>query len=266
MKRRIASALSLVTAVVLAAASAHAASPVLERVTKKGQLRVGMSGEQMPLNGLDASGKFIGLEPELAEHLAEAMNVELEIVKIPFPGLLPALQRGEVDLVMSGLTITPQRNIEFAFAGPYFVSGKSILTLSRELAMVADESDLDRKGLRLVALESSTSAAFVKTKLPKVKLVTTPSVTRGVQMVREAKVDAMVADMPTCVYAVLQDPSLATLAIPLTVEPIGIAVPGNDPLLVNLLDNYLEALSAAGELEELNRKWLRGGARSGAIR
>ena len=85
-------------------------------------------------------------------------------------------------------------------------------------------------------------------------------------MVREAKADAMVADMPTCVYAVLQDPSLATLLIPLTVEPIGIAAPGNDPLLVNLLDNYLEALSAAGELEELNRKWPRTGARSGSIR
>ena len=266
MKRRIASVLSLAIAVTLAATSVDAASPVLERVTKKGQLRVGMSGEQMPLNGLDASGKFIGLEPELAEHLAEAMNVELEIVKISFPELLPALQRGEVDLVMSGLTITPQRNIEFAFAGPYFVSGKSILTRSRELAAVADESDLDRKELRLVALESSTSAAFVKAKMPKAKLVTTPSVKQGIRMVREAKVDAMVADMPLCVYAVLQDPSLATLVIPLTVEPIGIAAPGNDPLLVNLLDNYLEALSAAGELEELNRKWLRGGARSGSIR
>ena len=131
---------------------------------------------------------------------------------------------------------------------------------------MADESDLDREGLRFVALESSTSAAFVKKKLPKAKLVTTPSVKQGISMVREAKVDAMVADMPTCVYAVLQDPSLATLVIPLTVEPIGIAAPGNDPLLVNLLDNYLEALSAAGELEELNRKWLRGGARPGSIR
>ena len=266
MKSRVASVLSLMVAAALAAVSAQGASPVLERVTKKGQLRVAMSGEQMPLNGTDASGNFIGLEPELARHLADAMNVKLEIVKIPFPELLPALQRGEVDLVMSGLTITPQRNIEFAFAGPYFVSGKSILTRSRELATVADASHLDREGLRFVALERSTSAAFVKKKLPKATLVTTPSVKQGIRMVREGKVDAMVADMPMCVYAVLEDPSLATLVIPLTVEPIGIAAPGNDPLLVNLLDNYLEALSATGELEALNRKWLRGAARAGSIR
>lgn len=234
-----------------------AASPVLERVIARGELRVGMSGDQMPLNGIDKNGQAGGLEPELAAKLAETMGVSLRIVRMAFPELLPALKKGTLDMVMSGLTITPQRNLEFAFAGPYFVSGKSILTRSRDLATAEDETLADRENLRLVALKSSTSAEFAKQHMPRAKLVLTDDVRKGVAMVREGKVDAMVADMPFCVVAVLRYPELATRTIPLTLEPIGIAVSGNDPLLVNLLENYLETISASGELEELNRKWLR---------
>lgn len=234
-----------------------AASPVLEGVIARGELRVGMAGDQMPLNGIDKNGRPGGFEPELAEKLAETMGVSLRIVRIPFPELLPALKKGELDMVMSGLTITPQRNLEFAFAGPYFISGKSLLTRSRELAIAEDETLAENEKLRLVALKSSTSADFAKKRMPRAQLVLTDDVRKGVAMVREGKVDAMVADMPFCVVAVLRHPELATRTIPLTLEPIGIAVPGNDPLLVNLLENYLETISASGELEALNRKWLR---------
>jgi len=248
---------ALVMGLIAAVPGAKADSSVLERVVSRGELRVGMSGEQMPLNGFDKAGKPAGLEPELAGKLAEAMGVSLRLLRIPFPELLPALRQGKIDMVMSGLTITPQRNIEFAFVGPYFISGKSILTRSKELAVAEDETALDREGLRVVALQSSTSAAFVKSHLPHVKLLLTNEMEKGIAMVREGKADALVADMPVCLFAVLRYPELATMTLPMTIEPIGIAVPGNDPLLVNLLENYLEAIGATGELEALNRKWLR---------
>jgi ABC-type amino acid transport substrate-binding protein len=58
------------------------------------------------------------------------------LVVKPFASLLPALQRGEVDLVISGVTITPERNARVAFAGPYFISGKSLLFKSRKITGV----------------------------------------------------------------------------------------------------------------------------------
>ena len=117
-------------ALALPAAAAEDRSPVLAQIVKSGKIRVGMSGDQAPLNVKSKSGEIIGLEADLANLLASSMQVDLEIVQKPFAQLLPALEKGEVDLVMSGLTITPERNLRVAFVGPYFVSGKSILTKS----------------------------------------------------------------------------------------------------------------------------------------
>jgi ABC-type amino acid transport substrate-binding protein len=79
----------------------------------------------------------------------------------------------------------------------------------------------------------------------------------GVAMVKEGKVDALVADMPVCVLSVLRypDAGLITLERPLTVEPVGIAVSRNDPQFFNLVDNYLRAYEKTGILGKIRAKW-----------
>jgi polar amino acid transport system substrate-binding protein len=244
------------------AAGDDAASPVLSRIVKSGELRVGMSGSQPPLNVKSRSGELIGLEVDLATLLADAMGAEAKLVTKPFAELLGALAKGEVDLVMSGMTITPQRNLQAAFVGPYFVSGKSILTKSETLAKVDEATDIDDPSVSLAALESSTSQRFVELLVPKAKLVTVKDYDEGVKLVLDDKADALVADYPICLLSVLRhsDKGLATLVAPLTIEPIGIAMPANDPLLVNLLQNYLNALEGTGVLEALRARWFEDGS------
>jgi polar amino acid transport system substrate-binding protein len=243
-------------------AGAESSSPVLSRIVKSGVLRVGMSGDQPPLNVRSRSGEIIGLEPDLAAVLAEAMQVELKIVPKPFPQLLGALEAGEVDVVMSQMTITPERNLRVAFVGPYFISGKSILTKSKTLAAADEAGDIDEAGVSLTALEGSTSQKFVEMLIPKAKLITTNDYKQGVDLVIKGKVDALVADYPICVISVLRHPEseLATLLTPLTIEPIGIALPADDPLLINLVENYLKALEATGVLEALRARWFEDGS------
>jgi len=239
------------------AAGDETASPVLSRIVKSGELRVGMSGNQPPLNAKSRSGELIGLEVDLAMLLANSMGVTAKLVTKPFSELLGALKGGEVDVVMSGMTITPERNLEAAFVGPYFVSGKSILTKSAKLAAIDETSAIDDSSVSLAALKSSTSQRFVELVVPKAALVTVEDYDEGVKLVMADKVDALVADYPICVLSVLRHPDkgLATLVSPLTIEPIGIALPANDALLVNLVQNYLTALQGTGVLEALRARW-----------
>ncbi|MDJ0851891.1 MAG: transporter substrate-binding domain-containing protein [Myxococcota bacterium] len=243
-------------------AGALAASPVLERVVKTGKLRVGMSGDQAPLNMKNKAGKVIGMEADLAVLLAGSMNVELEIVTKPFPELLDAVQKGEVDMVMSGMTITPERNLKVAFVGPYFVSGKSVLTKSQKLASITEATPINDPSVSLAALGNSTSEKFVQTVTPKAKLVKVAEYEAGVKKVLDDEVDGLVADYPICVLSVLRYPDrgLATLVTPLTIEPIGIALPAEDSLLLNLVTNYLSALQATGVLEALRSRWFDDGS------
>ena len=236
-------------------------SPVLSRIVESGTFRVGMSGTQPPFTVISKTGDLIGYEVDLANILANAMGVKVEFVQKPFGELLSALEKGEIDAIMSGMTMTPKRNLKAAFVGPYIVSGKSILTKSSTLAALNEAEDIDRSSITVVALKGSTSEKFVKKVLEKTTYVGVDDYDAGVQMVIDGKADALVADYPICALSQMRfpDAGLATLSEPMTIEPIGIALAPGDALLVNMVTNYLGTLQGLGLLDALEEKWFEDG-------
>jgi polar amino acid transport system substrate-binding protein len=260
--KRLLSAVGALALTVMAVGNAYAGSPVLDGILERGEIRVGMSGNQPPFNTRSRTGGLIGLEVDLARQLSTAMGVKLKIVDKPFGDLLKTLEKGEVDIVMSGVGITAARSAKFAFAGPYMMSGKSVLTKSSTLAAATDADDINQASFSFAALENSTSQEFVEKNLPNGRLVKIKDYDEGVKKVIDGEVDALVADMPICVLSVLRypDAGLTTLKKPMTVEPVGIVVPASDPQLLTLLDNYLEALEGMGYMAELRKVWLQDGS------
>jgi polar amino acid transport system substrate-binding protein len=187
------------------------------------------------------------------------MGVNLRLAAMPFSQLLPALEAGEVDMILSGMTMTAKRNLKAAFVGPYFVSGKAFLARTRNLLSVEDASEINSPETTLAVLDGSTSQEFVEEVIPKANLVATEDYDEAVDMVIQGKVDALVADYPICVISVFRymNKELASLIAPLTYEPIGVALPAKDPLLANWVQNFLNAVEATGELEELNDRWFK---------
>ena len=232
-------------------------SPVLKRILQRGELIVGTSGNQPPFNMTTKKGEIIGLEADLAKQMAGSMDVQLRLTAMPFSELLPALEAGKLDLIMSGMTITPKRNLKAAFVGPYFISGKGVLTKDETLASITDTSEMDSPDITLAALRGSTSQLFVERNIPKAKLILTKNYDDAVDMVIQDKVDAFVADYPICAVSVLRypDKGLISLAAPLTYEGIGIAMPPNDPLLINWVENFLDLLEGTGLLEKMRIRW-----------
>lgn len=242
--------------------SATWAGDTLARINKTETLRVGMTGTQPPFNFRSKDGELMGMDVDLARLLSGAMGVTLEIVPIPFTGLLDALEAGEVDIVMSGVTATLQRNLRVAFVGPYYVSGKSLLTKSSTLAAIQQTDEINQKTLRIATLRGSTGESFVKQVAPKAKLEAVLNYDDGIKQLMDGDVDMFLADGPIIHLTALRypDAGLAQLSKPLTVEPIGIALPPDDPLLLNLVENYLDAVVSTGGLEALHKKWFESGA------
>jgi polar amino acid transport system substrate-binding protein len=232
-------------------------SPVLDRILARGELVVGTAGSMPPLNMTTRDGRIIGLEPDLAEYLALSMGVELRLEKSQFSELLDALANGKVDMVISAMTITPERNLRFAFAGPYFVSGKCVLTKIDALASTESASDINRADLTITALKGSTSEAFVEAMIPAARLDPAPDYDVGVSRVLTGKADAMVADYPICLVTHARNPNsgLVSVITRLTYEPLGIALPASDPLLLNFVDNLLQGLAITGRLDQLQEQW-----------
>ena len=234
------------------------ATPVIDRIQKSGMLTVGMTGNMPPLNMTSKEGELMGHEVDLARAMAKAMGVKAKLETMPFAELLPALEAGKIDMILSNMTITPGRNLKVAFVGPYFTSGKAFMTKVKTIAQADETADIDAKNTKLVALKGSTSQAFVETALPEAQLVTAKDYDEAVKMVLDDKVHAMVADYPIAVVSVFRYPDQGLLSVvtTLTYEPIGVGVPAGDPLLVNWVENFLAIAESTGLLEELNKRWL----------
>jgi polar amino acid transport system substrate-binding protein len=237
--------------------AAASASPVIDRILQRGELTVGMAGNMPPLNMTTKEGELIGYEVDLAGAMAKAMGVRVKLAVIPFAELLPALQSGKIDLILSNMTITPGRNLKVAFVGPYFTSGKAFLTKIKTIALADEAADIDAKNTKLVALKGSTSQSFVEKAIPDATLVTVNDYDEAVKMVLEDKVHAMVADYPICVVSVFRHPEQGLLSVvtTLTYEPIGVGVPAGDPLLVNWVENFMGIAEETGLLQKFKEKW-----------
>ncbi len=251
----------------LACAQLASAGETLQRIIDFKVLKVGMSADQPPMTALNKQGGVMGYDVDLARAMARAMRVQLDIKVIPFGSLLEALEKGEVDMVISNISITPERTESAYFVGPYMMAGKSILTRNSVLAEAKDSGALNRDDLKLAALKNSTSATFVRENLPDAQLIEVASNDDGVSGLIKGDFDAMLADMATCKLAVLRHPDagLVTLKEPLTIEPVGIAISGDDPQFKNLVDNYLEAYAKTGILGKLREKWFEQGDWVGAL-
>lgn len=234
---------------------------VLSTILKKGELRVGTTGNQPPFSMKAKNGELIGYEVDLAKALAKNMGVKLKLVEMPFSDLLGALKTGKVDAVMSGMTMTPERNLEVLFAGPYILSGKAILTKSKLIEEISAATATTEKKYRIVTLKGSTSVEFVKNYMPKHELILVDNYNDGVTMVLSDKADALVADKPICVITLMknQGKDLVTSDKPLTIEPIGMALPSDDPQFLNLVENYIASLQLSGTLPLLEKMWFQDG-------
>ena len=234
----------------------------LESIIKKGEIRIGTSGFQPPYSVKSKDGTLMGYEIELAGIIAQAMNVKLKLVEKPFDQLLSALGKGEIDAVMSGLTITPERNLKASFVGPYLVTGRSVLAKAKRIAQLDEIAEINRPAIRVVALKGSVSQRFVEKITSKVNFIGVHDYESGVQMVLDDKADLMVADHSICMLSILRHPDsgLATLESPLTIEPVGMALPPDAFLMHNMIDNYLKALEIRGVLDDLGNKWFKDGS------
>jgi polar amino acid transport system substrate-binding protein len=249
-------------ALMAVAADAAGSAPVLDRIMSKKELVVGTAASMPPLNMTLKDGQIAGMEIDLARYIANSLEVKLTLKAMPFNELLPALESGRVDMVISAMTITAARNSKFAFAGPYFASGKSLLLKRQNAETMNEVARINDPERILVALKGSTSQLFAEKVFPKAKLVLTDNYDQAVTLIRENKAHALVADQPICQVSVFRypDADLAALKNTLSYEAFGIAIPANDFLFLNLLQNFITGLENSGEMRNLVDRWFKDGA------
>ena len=99
---------------------------VIESITKRGKMKVGMS-TFVPWAMRDKKGELIGFEIDGAKKVAADLGVEIEFVPTAWSGIIPALIAGNFDVIIGGMSVTPKRNLTINFTAPYAHSGMGVV-------------------------------------------------------------------------------------------------------------------------------------------
>ncbi len=241
---------------------AHANTiPAPSKLVSPGTLTVGSDASYPPQEYIDASGKAVGMDIDIAEEIASRMGLTLKVVNFKFDDIIPALNAGQFDIVISAMTITDERQKVVDFV-PYFEAGQAVLVAKGNPKGIKTLDDLSGK---TAAVQQGTTEEqtlkdlndkFSKDGKPKVNVLTYPTDTDAVDQLRVGRADAVLQDSPVAAYYAKLNPNLFEVAIPsFDSAPEGIAVAKNNRPMFDAVSKAIEAMKSDGTLDAIKAKW-----------
>jgi len=245
---------------VLAADIDLAKKSTLETILKRGELRVGFESGYMPFEMTDKKGDFVGFDIDMAKEMAKAMGVKFVPLNTAWDGIIPALTTNKFDIIMSGMTITQERNLKINFADPYIIVGQTILLAKKHEDTVKSYKDLNDPKFIVTSKLGTTGEQAVKRLMPRANYKSFETEPEAALEVVNGKADAFVYDLPYCVVFNAQQGKgkLVFLDQPFTFEPLAWAINKGDPDFLNWLNNFLRQVKNDGRYDRIYNKWIVG--------
>jgi polar amino acid transport system substrate-binding protein len=231
----------------------------VEQILKSGELRVGFEAGYMPFEMTDKRGNFVGFDIDVAKEMAKAMKVKFTPVNTAWDGIIPALMTDKFDIIMSGMTITQERNLKVNFAEPYIIVGQTILIDKKYGGTVKSYKDLNDSQYIVTSKLGTTGEQAVKRMIPRATYKSFETETEAALEVVNGKAAAFVYDLPYNVVFMAQQgkDKLIFLDEPFTFEPLAWAVNRGDPDFLNWLNNFLRQIKNDGRYEQIYNKWIK---------
>ena len=199
-----------------------------------------------------STNAITGFDVELIEAIGRQAGHPIQLLALPFDGIIPALQSRSIDAAISSITITADRARAIDFSRPYFEAGEAIVV--RDGA--PDFTSLDQLKGRRIAVQIGTTGAIAASKVPDAQVSNFDSTPLALQELVNGNADAVISDVPAILYAMRQA-NLHGLHLSgehLSTEYYGIALPVNSPLQAPI-NRALGKLISSGRYAALYRKW-----------
>jgi polar amino acid transport system substrate-binding protein len=222
-------------------------------------LRIGMAPNYPPL-AFKQNGQLKGIEVDFAKRLGGALNRKIEIVQLDWEKLGPALEKKQVDMVMSGTSITEERKQKVNFTEPYLTVGQMVIVRAADYPELRDPKAMDRPKSRVGYVSRTTGEQWARAHLKKAKLHGYTNTDEGVAALENQQNEFFIQYAPA-VWRVTggimnEHPKLKGLYKPLTTEQLAWAVPKDNPELLAQLNKVLEQWKKDGTLDDVIDDWI----------
>jgi polar amino acid transport system substrate-binding protein len=226
----------------------------IERIKERGALIWGSDAEGgAPYVFPDPKdpSKLIGFEVDIAQAIAKALGVDARQAQNAWDSLIPALERGDFDIAMNGIEITPQRKDKVLFSHPYYVYTEQ-LVVRKEEKSINDIRDLEGKK---VGTLSGTTAQDILNGIGGVDVKIYSGQVEPYEDLALGRIEAVLMDLPIAAYYAKPNPKLRYQGQPLGEGFYGIAIRKDDKELKEAMDEILRKLLKSGDLKRIYEKW-----------
>ena len=231
-------------------------SDLLEEIKSRRILRVGINPDSKPFGYIDANGNYVGYDVDLAKYIAQSIINNPNAVKIipvtPSNRLLKA-STGEVDIVISTVTITPFREEVISFSIPYDVAGQAVLVKSN--SSITSLSDLS--GQKVGIVFGTTAEKNIRNLVPNANLLGFRNYNEAYNALKSGRINAITSDDTILSRFAINDSSVKLLPKRYSREPYGIAFKKSNSTIKfkESLDFTIKDLQRKNVIHRLRKKW-----------
>lgn len=243
-----------------AASGSESATPTIDAIQKKGEIVMLTNAQFPPFEFLGDDGSVQGVDPEIAQAVADKIGVKLKIVDMDFDGIIDALNAGKGDFAAAGMTITEERLKSVDFSDEYVTSSQMVVVPAGS-GLTADDAALSGKN---IAVQEGTTGDWyasgdTETTGSEIKDANVLKFKSGVEagmMLAQGKADAMIIDQkPAEAIVEAQAGKLELLPEKLTDEHYAFAIQKGQEDLQAVINEVL-AEYTDGKVDDLITKYM----------
>lgn len=252
----VAAAAALLLAVGLAGCSGGGESTESDGGSADKTLAVAMELAYPPFETRDEAGDAYGISPAFMQRFADEYGYDLVIENTAFDGLIPALQTGKADAVMSSITITDEREAEVDFTDPYAVAQLAILANAQ--SGIGSIDDLNQPDKTVAVKTGSTGDVYATSHLTNAQIVRLADESACVTEVVQGRADGFLYDQLTIYRNNQANPDTTTAVFIPFQDPEywGIAVQAGDDELRAQFNEFIAQCKQNGTFDELTQEFL----------
>jgi len=235
---------------------ANASADVLDDILERGTLRVGVS-LFVPWTMQDKAGELSGYEIDVANKLAEDMGVKPEYKLYVWEDIIPAVMKGEIDIIAGGMAITPERALKINFSQPYADSGISLATNTGMTRDIKRLDELNQESITIAVVSKTAANELAPRLFNKSTIKEFDTAKAAEQAILNDEAHAWLASMPQPEFLALQYPKKVDLPLAKPVLPYkaGFGVKKGEQEWLNFLNAWVTARQADKWLSATHRHW-----------
>jgi len=228
------------------------------KIRERGILRVGVSPfTPWVFKGKD--GKLVGFEIDVAKKLSRDMGVVPKFISYDWEKLIPALNKGQIDIIIAGMAITPPRALKVNFSLPYATSGISLATNIERTKHIKSVEELNRKAIKIGVISATVSEGLAKRIFNKATITVFKKSNNAENAIVSGKIHAYLEAKPIPRFIALDHPGKVDVPLsePLLATKAGFAINKGDPDFLNYLNSWVISREADTWLPSTHDYWFK---------